>query len=820
MVVVDASEFGAEGFDPKRWINAALDARHPSEPLDRFLADAEERLRAAADDAASALERDSGDALRRVPLACRDALRLRDDAVALRAHLASVLQSLSLAEGSSAESIAALARIDTVKQRMEAAYTTLQDAAGLAQLSQSVEDVFSSGNLPKAAETLATMRHCLSAVGEVAEFANVRKQLEVLEERLDEMVQPRLVDALSNRKIDAVQDLRGILIRIERFKSLEVQYTKIHVKPLKKLWEDFDLKQRASRVDMEKFGGESLNGLSFSSWLPNFYDETLLYLEQEWKWCLTAFPEEYKSLVPRVLVETMSELNSSFVSRVNIATGDVVPETRSVAKGILDVLSGDLPKSTKLQNKHLQALIELHNMTGTFARNIQHLFSESDLPVVLNTLKAIYSPYETFKARYGQIERAILSAEMTGIDIRGAVPRGVGAQGIELSETVRRMEESIPQMIVLLEAAVERCISLTGGSEADELVLALDDVMLQYISNLQEALKSLRVVCGLDSDALKKDASLEKKEAHRSVDVSEEEEWSIVQGALQILTVADCLTSRTSVFEASLRATLARIGTNFSLSGFGSSLDKSPAAISDENVDLPLGGRAALDIATIRLSDLPDKSKKLLTVLEQSKDPRFHALSLTSQRVATFSDTVNELVYDVLISKVRQRLSEVARLPIWSSVEEQGGLPLPSFSAYPQAYVTSVGEYLLTLPQQLEPLAEGASGNEAGNDEAQFFATEWIFKVAEGATALFMEQLRGIHYITDRGAQQLAADIEYLNNVLSALSMPIPPFLSTFHACVSIPRDQVRGLIKSDGGSQLDLPTAHLVCKIRRISLD
>jgi hypothetical protein len=115
----------------------------------------------------------------------------------------------------------------------------------------------------------------------------------------------------------------------------------------------------------------------------------------------------------------------------------------------------------------------------------------------------------------------------------------------------------------------------------------------------------------------------------------------------------------------------------------------------------------------------------------QSKDPRFHALPLTSQRVAAFSDTVNELVYDVLISKVRHCLSEVARLPIWSSVEEQGGLPLPSFSAYPQAYVTSVGEYLLTLPQQLEPLAEGISGNESGNDEAQFFATEWIFKVMD-----------------------------------------------------------------------------------------
>jgi len=112
----------------------------------------------------------------------------------------------------------------------------------------------------------------------------------------------------------------------------------------------------------------------------------------------------------------------------------------------------------------------------------------------------------------------------------------------------------------------------------------------------------------------------------------------------------------------------------------------------------------------------------------QSKDPRFHALPLASQRVAAFADTVNELVYDVLISKVRQRLSDVSRLPIWSSVEEQGSFPLPTFSAYPQSYVTSVGEYLLTLPQQLEPLAEGISNNEV-NDEAQFFATEWMFKV-------------------------------------------------------------------------------------------
>lgn len=113
----------------------------------------------------------------------------------------------------------------------------------------------------------------------------------------------------------------------------------------------------------------------------------------------------------------------------------------------------------------------------------------------------------------------------------------------------------------------------------------------------------------------------------------------------------------------------------------------------------------------------------------QSKDPRFHALPLASQRVAAFADAVNELVYDVLISKVRQHFNDLSRLPVWSSVEETSTYRVPNFSAYPQSYVTNVGEYLLTLPQQLEPLAEGISNSDANAEEAQFFATEWMFKV-------------------------------------------------------------------------------------------
>ncbi|KAK4796133.1 hypothetical protein SAY86_028459 [Trapa natans] len=836
-MMLDLGPFSEEKFDPKKWINSACHARHPEDALDKHLVDMEMKLQMVSEEIAASLEEQSSAALLRVPRATRDIVRLRDDASSLRGSVSGILQKLKKAEGSSAESIAALAKVDTVKQRMEAAYKTLQDAAGLTQLSSTVEDVFSSGDLSRAAETLANMRHCLSAVGEVAEFANVRKQLEVLEDRLDSMVQPRLIDALSNRMVDVAQDLRGILIRIGRFTSLETYYTKVHLKPIKKLWEDFDTRQKASKLTTDKGEIERTSSnpefqltstVSFFNWLPGFYDELLLYLEQEWKWCTIAFPDDYKNLVPKLLIETMAAIGGNFVSRINLATGDVIPETKALAKGIIDILSGDMPKNIKIQRKHLEALIELHNMTGTFARNIQHLFSGSDLSSLMSTLKAVYLPYEPFKQKYGQLERAILSNEISGVDLRGAVARGLGAQGIELSETVRRMEESIPQIILFLEAAVDRCISFTGGSEADELILSLDEIMLQYIAALQETLKSLRAVCGVDlvDAGSKKETGLDKREgtqnSRRADLISNEEEWSIVQGALQILTVADCLTSRSSVFEATLRATIARLSTKLSLLAFGLGLDPNQLHVvgDDGNEELSSARRAALDVAAVRLMDVPEKARKLFNLLDQSKDPRFHALPYASQRVAAFTDTVNELVYDVLISKVRQRLSDVSRLPIWSAVEEQSTFPLPTFSTYPQAYVTSVAEYLLTLPQQLEPLAEGIASNDGNNDDAQFFATEWMFKVAEGATALFVEQLRGIQYLTDRGAQQLAADIDYLTNVLSALSMPIPPVLSTFQACFSTPRDQLRDLLKSDSGEHLDPLTANLACKMRRVSLD
>lgn len=840
--MVDLASFADDKFDPKAWVNAACQSRHTDDPLDKHLNDLEIKLQLSSENIASALQEQSSASLLKVPRASREVIRVRDDAISLRSAVSTILLKLKKAEGSSAESVAALARVDVVKQRMEAAHGTLQDAAGLAQLSASVEDVFASGDLLRAAETLANMRRCLAVIGEVPEFANVKRQLDVLEDRLEVMVQPQLSDALSQRKVEVTQGLRDILVTIGHHKSLEQQYTRVRLKPLRRVWEEYDSGKGgpvSSKASMNEKEGErrtaSLNltsngsPISFTDWLPQFYDEVLLFLEQEWKWCSVAFPDEYKSLVPKLSVETMSSISTSFAMRIESSSLEIVYHRRPSA--LDDGFSRDSQKGEKIQGTQLGLLITLHNMSGAFARNVQHLFGSIEVADLVSVLRAIFSPYEGYKQRYGELELSLLTAEVSSLDMRGAVSRGIGARGVEVSETVGRMKASIPAVSELLEAAVERCIAFTGGSEAESLLQTLDEVMRLYLGMLQDMLKSLRVLCGVEHSSSKKETVMEGLNVKKDVTVldmvSDEEEWAIVQGALQVLTVADSLGSRSAVFEASLRATLTRLGNRLGLPTLLSSIGQA-AVFNSTSIfagELMSGGSGGLDMGILRLVDAPDKARRLSSLLEQAKDTGFHALAHTSARVASFNEAVNELVYDVLIAKVRSKFLDVAQMTVWGAEEEENAFDLPNFSAYASPYITSIGEYLLTLPQQLEPVMMGGGGSglitdttDENTEETQFFATEWMFKVAEGATSLYIEQLRGIQFLSDRGARQLAADIDYLCKVLSALSMQVPPILATFQTCLSTSKDKLPEIIKSDTG--MDMLTARLLCRIRRVPID
>lgn len=48
---------------------------------------------------------------------------------------------------------------------------------------------------------------------------------------------------------------------------------------------------------------------------------------------MVSFPDGHKNLIPNLSVEVMATLDGKFVSRINLATGEVVAGTRALVKG-------------------------------------------------------------------------------------------------------------------------------------------------------------------------------------------------------------------------------------------------------------------------------------------------------------------------------------------------------------------------------------------------------------------------------------------------------------------------------------------------------
>jgi hypothetical protein len=91
----------------------------------------------------------------------------------------------------------------------------------------------------------------------------------------------------------------------------------------------------------------------------------------------------------------------------------------------------------------------------------------------------------------------------------------------------------------------------------------------------------------------------------------------------------------------------------------------------------------------------PARARKLRTLLDQAaEDPRFNPLPHGAPRAAAFAEAAHAFVLDVLLSRVRADLTGMARRSEWSAAAAETAFKLPTFSAYPQAYM--VGGQLRT----------------------------------------------------------------------------------------------------------------------------
>lgn len=142
--------------------------------------------------------------------------------------------------------------------------------------------------------------------------------------------------------------------------------------------------------------------------------------------------------------------------------------------------------------------------------------------------------------------------------------------------------------------------------------------------------------------------------------------------------------------------------------------------------------------------------------------PHSTYLSTTSPHSTCLSTTANHsrsppapAVETVLLRDVHACLSGVSSLDAWEAPHEGGAAAAGSLSVYPQGWATGVGEHMMALPQMIE--AAGCADIMAA----------WLERLAARAGKEVAEACGGIRRMSAAGARQMAADVEYVESVVS-----------------------------------------------------
>ncbi|GMH45907.1 hypothetical protein BSKO_13870 [Bryopsis sp. KO-2023] len=413
----------------------------------------------------------------------------------------------------------------------------------------------------------------------------------------------------------------------------------------------------------------------------------------------------------------------------------VLPENSSelvlrMLKVILEEVNGVIHSSLARLASLPTSLMAQQTTLAFFHSLARTLAPVTDLEGISAITSLLFQPFESEVRRYAVLEKEELISTVEKFSSGVEVMEGEREVGVEAM--VSKIVESVGTMFKAGDEAVERCMGFTGGTELGSLLPAMDSALDRYYLWLLSSLKTIR------SKSLGGAAGGPGSPADMA-------------SVLQLLRVSCRLEDRIGDLTKKLRDALVGLA------------PKLKEAASDIRANLS-------DLATSRLQGDPASLKSLITLVSDAEALQFSAIPLSERAHNGFKAASEALVFDVLMRKLRENMSGLAKMPEWSKgAMSSGGVNLPQFSAYALPYVTSSGEYLMVLPQQLEALVGGEGEEEKQLEEEEELAGIWLDKIVSGAAELYADEILQIPSLTAQGCAQLAADVQYFGNILSAM---------------------------------------------------
>ncbi|KAF7379665.1 hypothetical protein HZH68_016613 [Vespula germanica] len=501
-------------------------------------------------------------------------------------------------------------------------------------------------------------------------------------------------------------------------------------------------------------------------WLNTYYDKLLSTWHEQVKWCHQVFPNTSSEILINVYADLLRSLDPSISECIE-----------SLLKQYSNAMQLSLLLELKQLTRHfavnISGAIETLSLTKSVNRNVLNNETTANTKTfnqyIISLAQAIYAPYVPYVMKYKTYEVAQLEQQLQSLDLLHD----------DLSDTINSLSLSISRVIGYAHEANKRCKLFTDGCGYPGLLKALNIYFDKYIIKYQATIRQL-----------------ERKKV-------KQEDWNLFQMCLTLMQSIGEFLGQVHQFEKSLVIDIIE-SNNKLLSHTAGPFNQYKKLL------LETAGQTELEqlVASFQKEDK--------TILDSVIKP-IHKLC---------SD-LHHATYEVIFAPIFTQLLLVQKAPAWSGDANKMHLStdLPDYSFAPQEYITQVGQYLMTLPQHLEPFLlrdnpsltlalKAADPQYAQGSTESGFTGILLDIIARGTCQMFHDQTLAIGRLSSVACKQLATDIDYVGNVLEELGLSLSENLQHMSLLLRLPPEEYQS-----GSSGCNARVVAAVRQMRNITL-
>lgn len=394
----------------------------------------------------------------------------------------------------------------------------------------------------------------------------------------------------------------------------------------------------------------------------------------------------------------------------------------------------------KACNERLELLEECSQANHKFMSHLTAFLEQSKIELSnemrYQIVQAVYGYFHKFIDQYPRIEETHLSAHIDKILVSHA----------SAGDSVRHLENCNQKIFDWLNESCERCKNITDDLGLCKLIEIMSGILRKILDNFSKTQRQIALSIG-----------------HAT------ENWLALQCAMSLLQCLADFQIKQHKFEKHIQNRLNTLKENI----ISAKTDKM-YNISNilDNQDL-----------TNLLNTIERYQQKLVETNGSYSSSSFFA-SIHDQ-VKIHCEETHEIALNVLLKPVEEHLLNIQPS---LNLNSNSLLPayMPEFSFVPQECITQIGQYLLTLPQHLEPLLFTPSAllkqalEMCNVKYAQPVpcADILLSLVVEQCCQLYQSQILQVKTLPPTSSKQFAVDIEYLSNVVEELGLSISAGLS------------------------------------------